>query len=101
MQTMAEPGIGEDRPHASTNAEALAHRPRIETMRVAIVDNLLHSEEDFSRLAWRSPGFDARAWLKRDRYISTLALANIENNVRNLVARPELRVFPLSRSDAP
>jgi GMP synthase-like glutamine amidotransferase len=83
----------------STTADASQPSPRrarIDAIRVAIVDNLLRSEEDLSDVARREPGFDARAWLKRDRYISSLAIPNIENNVRNLAERPELKVFHLS-----
>jgi GMP synthase-like glutamine amidotransferase len=69
-------------------------------MRVAIVDNLLRSEEDLSEVAYRHPGFDAKAWLKRERHIASLALANIESNVRNLVARPEVKTFHLSEVTA-
>jgi GMP synthase (glutamine-hydrolysing) len=77
-----------------------AHPPlfekRIETVRVAIIDNLLRSDEDFSDTARKLDGFDSRAWLKRERYIASLALANIENNVKNLVERPEIETFHLS-----
>jgi GMP synthase-like glutamine amidotransferase len=69
---------------------------RVDAIRVVIVDNLLRSDDDFSDVARRLPGFDATAWLKRERYIASLALANIENNVRNLVDRPEIRTIHLS-----
>jgi GMP synthase (glutamine-hydrolysing) len=84
--------------HTAPDAEHLPPllEKRIDTVRVIIVDNLLRSEEDFSETARRLPGFDSTAWLKRDRYIATLALANIENNVKNLVERPEIRTLHLS-----
>src|SRR3982750_1397000 len=70
--------------------------PRVEVARVAIVDNLLNDESDLSDVAWSTPGFDATTWLKRDPYIASLAIPNIENNVKNLIERPEFRVFHLS-----
>jgi GMP synthase (glutamine-hydrolysing) len=69
---------------------------RIGKIRVLIVNNLIHSEEDFSDVARAEPSFDERAWLKRDRYISGLALANIEHNVRNLADEPDVLTLHLS-----
>jgi GMP synthase-like glutamine amidotransferase len=77
-----------------------AFEKRVASIRVAIVDNLLRSEDDFSDVARRLPGFDGPAWIKRERYIATLALANIENNVKNLVERPDVRIFHLSELTA-
>lgn len=71
-------------------------RPRIGAVRVVIVNNLIHEESDFSDVARAEPNFDERTWLKRDRFISGLALANIEHNVRNLAEAPEVLTLHLS-----
>lgn len=78
----------------ATSADALT--PRIGAIRVIIVNNLIHEASDFSDVARAEPNFDERMWLKRDRYISGLALANIEQNVRNLAEEPEVEVLHLS-----
>lgn len=70
--------------------------PRIDTIRVAVIDNLLRSEDDLSEVAYRHPKFDPRTWIKRERQIAALALANIESNIHNLAVRPDVRTFHLS-----
>jgi GMP synthase (glutamine-hydrolysing) len=70
--------------------------PRIGAIRVAIVDNLLRTADDISEVARRMPNFNEREWLRRDRLIASLAIANIENNIRNLAAQPEVKIFHLS-----
>ncbi|HZS08499.1 MAG TPA: gamma-glutamyl-gamma-aminobutyrate hydrolase family protein [Blastocatellia bacterium] len=65
--------------------------PNIETMRVLTVNDLIHEETDFSDVARGAPDFDAERWVKLERHIAGLALANIESNVRMLVRRPEIR----------
>lgn len=80
---------------APTAATALAER-RIGAVRVVVVNNLLHAGEDLSEVARAEPGFDERAWVKRDRYISGLALANIEHNITNLAESPEILTLHLS-----
>jgi GMP synthase-like glutamine amidotransferase len=69
---------------------------RIGKIRVVVVNNLIHEAEDFSDVARAEPTFDERSWLKRDRYISGLALANIEQNNRNLAESPEVLTLHLS-----
>lgn len=71
-------------------------RPRIASMRLILVNCLLRDDPDISDLARRQPGFDAPRWLRQERYIASLAMANIEGNVRRLVQRPEVRVVHLS-----
>jgi GMP synthase (glutamine-hydrolysing) len=79
-------------------AAALGER-RIGAIRVIVVNNLIHEEDDFSDVARAEPGFDERAWLKRDRYIAGLALPNIENNIHNLAESPEVLTLHLSEID--
>lgn len=69
---------------------------RIDAIRVVIVNNLLHDESDLSDTARLEPDFDAKAWIKQERHISGLALANIEKNVKNLAIRPEVLTLHLS-----
>jgi GMP synthase (glutamine-hydrolysing) len=71
-------------------------RPRIESMRVALVDCLLKTDADFSEVALTQPDFNGARWLRQERYIASLAMANIENNVRKLIHHPEVRVIHLS-----
>jgi GMP synthase-like glutamine amidotransferase len=70
--------------------------PRVETMRVVLVDNLLKRESDFSDLARSDPDFDARRWLREERSIAALAIANIEKNLQHLVRHPEIRILHLA-----
>jgi GMP synthase-like glutamine amidotransferase len=70
--------------------------PRIEVMRVLLVDNLLKQDADFSDLARKEPGFDSARWLRQERMIASLALANIESNVRMLIRQPDVRIAHLS-----
>lgn len=74
--------------------------PRIEAMRVVVVDDLIKCEEDFSEVARREPDFDAARWLRYERHVASLALANIESNIRKLVKQPEIRAVHLSELSA-
>jgi GMP synthase-like glutamine amidotransferase len=70
---------------------------RIESVRVLVINDLLHDEHDLSDLAleeWGAAGADAQ--LSRERYISGLAVDNILNNVKRLVREPETHVAHLS-----
>lgn len=69
---------------------------RIGHIRVIIVNNLIEKPEDLSDVARELPGFDEEAWVRRDREIAALALANIEQNVRNLAETSEVKVVHLS-----
>ncbi len=71
-------------------------RPRIESMRVVLVDCLLKHESDLSDVARREPDFHEGRWLRQERFIASLAMANIESNVRRLIRQPVVRVIHLS-----
>ncbi|MEP7270195.1 MAG: gamma-glutamyl-gamma-aminobutyrate hydrolase family protein [Acidobacteriota bacterium] len=71
-------------------------RARIETMRVILVDCLIKDDSDFSEVARLEPDFNATRWLRQERFIASLAMGNIETNVRRLVNHPEVRVVHLS-----
>jgi GMP synthase-like glutamine amidotransferase len=84
----------------ATRREVELPRRRIGAIRVVVVNNLIHSRDDFSDVARAEPNFDERTWVKRDRYISSLALANIEQNIRNLADSPEILTLHLSEVSA-
>jgi GMP synthase-like glutamine amidotransferase len=69
---------------------------KIKYMRVLIVDNLHRQMADVSHVARKLPGFRAGHWLKEERTIATLALANIVRNVKQLIRHPVVRVAHLS-----
>lgn len=71
--------------------------PRIRTMRVLLVDNLIATEEQYSETAHRQPDFHAGKWVRLERMIAGMAMANIENNVRKLIRQPEVRTVHLSQ----
>lgn len=71
-------------------------RPRIETMRVILVNSLIVEDVHFSDEARALPNFDAEKWLKNERKIASLALANIENNVLKLVSEPTIHTVHFS-----
>jgi GMP synthase-like glutamine amidotransferase len=75
--------------------------PRIQTMRVVLVDNLIADEHQYSDIARREPGFHAGKWLRLERMIASMAMANIESNVRKLIRWPEIRLVHLSELDGP
>ncbi|HKQ73146.1 MAG TPA: hypothetical protein VJ810_05420 [Blastocatellia bacterium] len=72
-------------------------RPRIQTMRVILVDNLIADESQYSDLARRQGDFHAGGWVRLERMIASMAMGNIENNVRNLVVAPDVRIVHLSQ----
>lgn len=71
--------------------------PRVQTMRVVLVDNLIADEGQYSDAARREPDFHAGRWVRLERMIASLAMGNIENNVRRLVVEPDVRVVHLSQ----
>src|SRR5215212_5579949 len=71
---------------------------RVKSIRVLVVNNLLREESDLADTARREWGESAAAKLERERYISTLALDNIGNNIKRLVEEPEVRVAHLSEA---
>ncbi len=70
--------------------------PRVQTMRVMLVNNLILEETQYSEAARREPDFHAGKWVRLERMISSMAMANIENNVRKLIREPEIRLVHLS-----
>lgn len=70
---------------------------RIETVRVLVVNTLLHEESDLSDVARSEWGARAASHLERERYISSLALGNIVNNVTKLVRVPVTKEVHLSQ----
>jgi GMP synthase-like glutamine amidotransferase len=71
--------------------------PRVQTMRVILVDNLIANENQYSDVARRLPGFQAARWVRLERMIASLAMGNIESNMRKLVVEPDIRVVHLSQ----
>lgn len=71
-------------------------KPRIQTMRVLLVDNLIADENQYSDIARREPDFHAGKWVRLERMIAGMAMSNIENNVRKLISQPEIRTVHLS-----
>jgi GMP synthase (glutamine-hydrolysing) len=71
---------------------------RIDSIRVLVVNDLLRDESDLSDAARAEWGESAAAKLERERYISTLALDNIVNNIKHLVREPDTRVAHLSEA---
>lgn len=70
--------------------------PRVDEMRVIIVNNLIQEPEHLSEVARQAPDFDEEKWLKIERHIAGLALLNIETNVRKLVRNPWIRTVHFS-----
>ncbi len=72
-------------------------KPRIQTMRVLLVDNLIADETQYSEVARQQPDFHAGKWVRLERMIAGMAMSNIENNVRKLIRHPEVRTVHLSQ----
>src|SRR5262249_13046752 len=70
--------------------------PRIQTMRVILVDNLIADANQYSDVARRELEFHPEKWVRLERAIAMMAMANIENNVRKLVCDPVIRTVHLS-----
>lgn len=92
-------GLMEKSPENSSNLYCLFEliTPRIQTMRVILVDNLIADENQYSEVAHHEPGFHAGKWVRLERMIAGMAMSNIENNVRKLVRQPEVRIVHLSQ----
>ena len=71
--------------------------PRIQTMRVLVVNNLIAEETQYSSAARQSAGFNAQRWVELERKIAALALANITGNIHKLVRAPELQTIQLAQ----
>lgn len=74
-------------------------RPRIASARVLLVDNLVADEGQYSTEASRQPGFNAAKWVRLERFVASLALTNIEKNIRVLVHQPEIITLHLADLD--
>ncbi len=72
-------------------------KPRIQTMRVMLVDNLVGDENQYSDVARQEPDFHPGKWVRLERMIAGMAMSNIENNVRKLIRQPEVHVVHLSQ----
>ncbi|MFN7945018.1 MAG: gamma-glutamyl-gamma-aminobutyrate hydrolase family protein [Blastocatellia bacterium] len=70
--------------------------PRLDALRVVIVNDLIQEPHHLSDVARQSPDFDEEKWLKLERHIAGLALLNIETNVRKLVRNPWIRTVHFS-----
>ncbi|MGA1367900.1 MAG: type 1 glutamine amidotransferase [Blastocatellia bacterium] len=69
---------------------------RIRTMRVLLVDNLVADEHHYSDAARREPDFHPARWVRFERMVASLALANIERNIRMLVHQPVVQILHLA-----
>lgn len=65
-------------------------------MRVLIFDNLLREPSDLAETAAGEKDFDRDAWLDEERYIASLAIENISQNVRKLVRNAHIQISHLS-----
>ena len=65
--------------------------PEIRAIRVLTVDSLVSEEAQYSDVARSAPDFDATKWVKLERKIAGMALANIESNIERLVVNPTIR----------
>ena len=71
---------------------------KIDSIRVLVINNLLRDENDLSELGKKELGKHASSQLKRERFISTLALENINSNIERLVKNPEFKNVHLSET---
>ena len=74
--------------------------PRIQTMRVLAVNNLIAEEAQYSAAAQQSAGFNAKRWVELERKIAGLALGNITGNIQKLVRAPEIHTVHLAQLNA-
>lgn len=65
--------------------------PEIKTIRVITVDSLVGAADQYSDVARSAPDFDAAKWVKLERKIAGMALANIESNIERLVVNPTIK----------
>ena len=70
--------------------------PRIEEMRILVVDTLLRDEGDLSDVARHKWGRAVEYQLRRERFITGLAIENIVRNIKHLVKRPLSKIIHLS-----
>jgi GMP synthase-like glutamine amidotransferase len=65
-------------------------------MRVVLVDNLIADQDQYSEIACSEADFHAGRWVRLERMIASMAMTNIENNVRKLVVEPDILVVHIS-----
>ncbi len=70
--------------------------PRIQTMRVLVVNNLINEEAHYSSVAQQAADFNAKRWVELERKIAGMALANIAGNIHKLVRAPEIHTVHLA-----
>lgn len=71
-------------------------KPKIDSMSVMIVDNLLKSDSDISPTAVQEADFNPLKWLREERHIAGLALENITRNVLKLIKHSRTKIIHLS-----
>lgn len=71
-------------------------QPKIDSMSVLIVDNLLKNESDISPSAVQEADFNPLKWLREERHIAGLALENITQNIIKLVRNARCKIVHLS-----
>ena len=71
--------------------------PRIQTMRVLVVNNLINEEAHYSLVAQQAADFNAKRWVELERKIAGMALANIAGNIHKLVRAPEIHTIQLAQ----
>lgn len=69
---------------------------RIESARVLVINNLLIHENDVSEVAIKELGRKVSIQLSRERKISSLAMNNIQHNIKRLVRNPDIQVVHFS-----
>ncbi|NOT60158.1 MAG: C26 family cysteine hydrolase domain-containing family [Acidobacteria bacterium] len=73
--------------------------PRIQTMRVLVVNNLITEEDQYSAVARQAPDFNAKRWADLERKIAGMALNNITGNIQKFVRTPEIETVSLAQLD--
>ena len=73
--------------------------PRIQSMRVLVVNNLINEEAQYSSVAHQAADFNAKRWVELERKIAGFALANIAGNIQKLVRAPEIHTIQLAQLD--
>jgi len=100
-QQQPQQGQGEMAPFPFNKRPFCPYEPiekSIESIRVLVVNDLLHDESDLSDVAREEWGASAAVKLERERYISKFALDNIVGNITRLVHDPDVRVAHLSEA---
>lgn len=70
--------------------------PQIEAARVLVVDSLIRGQEDLSAVAIKELGDSVESQLKRERFIASMAMENIVNNISRLIKEPVTEIAHVS-----